>query len=245
MKKPVILMTSREVVLPAYDMNMLSNTDEYSLFIKKAGGIPLTYTAFDEKDAEEAAEIADGLLITGGADIDPSLYNEENNGSFPGSPDTDRSDLLLYHAFVKAHKPVLGICRGIQLIAAAEGAALIQDIESEGKYCSHNQRTMDPKPGKHDFAHDCIFEEGTRLFQIFGRQYPVNTYHHQALKTVPDRFKEAARSTDGIIEAIECGNIVAVQWHPERLAHDEKHLAIAKLFIEDAQRTRPERSSTI
>lgn len=245
MKKPLIFMSAKETYLSQYRINMLGNTDEYSKFIKLAGGMPLTYLAFDENDARQAAEQADGLLLTGGADIDPALYGEENKGSEPGADFTDRSDILLYHAFKKAGKPILAICRGIQVIAVAEGCSLIQDIPSEGIYENHNMRAVpEPLPSNAKF-HDCIFTPGTRLHEIFGGRYPVNSYHHQALREVPAGYKESARSADGLIEAMECENVIAVQWHPERLIDDPKHLKIAQMFIDDIQRTSPERSSTM
>lgn len=231
MKKPVIIMSARDMHNSSYGLTMLGNNDEYYQFIRKAGGIPLTFMAFDETDALEAASLADGLLLTGGADIDPALYGEENHGSSPGDEQIDRSDLLLYQAFIKAQKPVLGICRGIQLIAAAEHAALIQDIASYGNYLNHSQWSFVPRIAHNAKSHECTFVKGSRLYEIFGEQYPVNSFHHQALKTVPAGYKETARSTDGLIEAIESELVTAVQWHPERLIDDPKHLAIGEMFI--------------
>lgn len=231
MKKPVIIMSARDMHNSSFGLTMLGNNDGYYQFIRQSGGLPLTFMATDEAEAEEAAALADGLLITGGADIDPALYGEENHGSSPGEARIDRSDLLLYQAFIKAHKPVLGICRGIQLIAAAEHATLIQDIPSYGNYLNHSQWTFEPRPAYNFKSHDCMFVKGSRLYEIFGEQYPVNSFHHQALKTVPAGYKETARSTDGLIEAIESELVTAVQWHPERLIDDPKHLAIGEMFI--------------
>lgn len=224
-------MSARDMHNSSFGLTMLGNNDEYYQFIRKAGGTPVTFMAFDETDALEAASLADGLLLTGGADIDPALYGEENNGSSPGEEHIDRSDLLLYQSFIKAHKPVLGICRGIQLIAAAEHAALIQDIPSYGNYLNHSQWSFVPRIAHNAKSHECTFAKGSRLYEIFGEQYPVNSFHHQALKTVPAGYKETARSTDGLIEAIESELVTAVQWHPERLIDDPKHLAIGEMFI--------------
>lgn len=245
MRKPLILMTARDTYLSEYNITMMGNTDEYSRYIRLCGGVPVTYYALNEEEALDALQYADGLLVTGGGDLDPALYGEENHGSIEGPEEVDRSDLLLYRAFKKAGKPILGICRGIQVIAAAEGVPLIQDIPSEQIYENHNMRNVPvPLPPNAKF-HDCTFAQGTRLHEIFGDVYPVNSYHHQAVKAVPAGFKESARSADGLIEAFEYGNIIAVQWHPERLFDDPKHLKIGQLFIEDIQRTSPDRSSTI
>jgi putative glutamine amidotransferase len=234
MKKPVIALSARESYIAAYDINMLANIDSYYDYIHLAGGIPATVYAHDEDEADAIAKAFDGLVLTGGADVDPSLYQEENTASYPGSPLIDASDIFLYHAFRKAGKPVLAVCRGIQVVAAAEGVHLIQDIPSEGYQLNHNQRNANPPLSKHDFCHSCIFSKGTRLYEIFGDEYPINSFHHQACRDIPEGFKEAGRSPDGIIEAFENGNVIGVQWHPERLTHDAKHLAIAKMFIKDA-----------
>jgi putative glutamine amidotransferase len=233
MTKPMICMSAREFYFAAYHITTLSNIDSYSDYIRQAGGLPCTFFAHDEKEAQAAAEAFDGLLLSGGADLDPSLYGEENNGSFPGPERIDNSDLYLYKAFKKAGKPILAICRGIQVIAAAEGVKLIQDIPSQGIYGGHNQREADPPVPNYAFFHECDFVSGTRLHEIFGDRYPVNSFHHQAAASCPQTMKEAARGTDGILEAFESGNILAVQWHPERLAHDPKHMKIAETFIMD------------
>lgn len=231
MHKPLILMSARETLLSAYNVITLGNNDEYSIYIKKAGGIPVTFMAYSQKEADEAAQYANGLVITGGADVDPALYGEINTASHPGDPLIDSSDLYLYEAFKKANKPVLGICRGIQLIASAEGAKLIQDLPPLHTGVNHNMWTS-PEPFERDAkAHECTFVKGTKLHEIFGDSYGVNSYHHQALLEVPEGYKESARSTDGIIEAIENEYVTAVQWHPERLVSDPKHLALAAEFI--------------
>ena len=233
MHRPLIAMSAREIYHAPYKITVLSNIDSYTDYISLAGGLPATVLAHDKEEAEAAAAAFDGLLLTGGEDLDPAYYHQENTCSYLSSPRIDESDLLLYHAFKKAGKPILGICRGIQVIAVAEGVSLIQDIPSEGIYAPHNQREAHPPVPNTDFFHECLFHERTRLHELFGDRYPVNSFHHQAAAAVPAGMKEAARSTDGILEAFECGNILAVQWHPERLSHDCKHLALARLFISD------------
>ena len=222
-------MSSRGFHIPAYKIDTLGNINSYAHYIEKAGGLGFTFTAFNEEDAAYAAERFDGLLITGGGDLDPSLYGEENMGS--GTPDSvsDVSDFLLYRAFKAAGKPILGICRGIQAIAVAEGIGLIQDIPGG----THNQRNAYPPLPINAFYHECSFEGNGKIHGIFGDRYQVNSFHHQALKGVPEGFIKAAMSDDGIIEAIECGNILAVQWHPERLHEDELHMKLGRVFIEE------------
>ena len=185
-----------------------------------------------EEEAEQIAGLFDGLVVTGGGDCDPALYGEENTHSEIVEHDIDMSDILLYKAFVKAGKPVLGICRGIQLINIAEGGSLIQDIPSEPEgYMEHNQRNLPDHPVG-TTAHSCTFVQGSILHEIFSDSHEVNTYHHQAIRRLAEGFRASAYSTDGLIEGIEKENVTAVQWHPERLIHDEKHLRLMQWFIE-------------
>lgn len=226
--RPYILLTPRNQSKEP-DSPILSDNESYFDFIGLAGGNPFLCGFINEAQADAYAAEFDGLLITGGRDVDPSLYHAEANGSNTPSPAHDHNDLLLYHAFCKAHKPILGICRGIQLIGAAEGASLIQDLRSAGKL-QHEQKKMGLD--LHAYAHTDNFYKGTSLYEIFGPSARVNSYHHQALKEVPAGFTLAAVSQeDDVIEAIEKENVLAVQWHPERLMEDSKHFAIAQRFV--------------
>ena len=228
--KPYILLTPRNQSTNS-DNRIMSDNESYFDFIAKAGGIPVLCGLINEEDADEYAARFDGLLITGGEDVSPSLYHQEPHGAGTPSPDYDRNDLLLYHAFCRADKPVLGICRGIQLIGAAEGVSLIQDLPS-ANYAQHEQKKMVPPLGTYDYAHEVLFEEGTSLYDIFGPQARVNSFHHQAVTQVPEGFKLAAVSKeDHVIEAFENENVLAVQWHPERLINDPKHFEIAYRFV--------------
>ncbi len=226
--KPKILMT------PRYDYTdpdhlVIFNYPEYYTMIELAGGLPVLGKIFTEAEAKMAAETYDGLLITGGADINPALYLDHDVP--PDNEHFDANDLLLYHAFRKRQKPILGICRGMQVIGVAEGVSLIQDIPTLTN-TEHNQKNL--SLGRNDTAHTVTFEQGTRLSSVFGAETLVNSFHHQALASVPASFTLAAYSKeDGVIEAIEKENVLAVQWHPERLTADAKQLAIAQLFLSD------------
>ncbi|MGM9941569.1 MAG: gamma-glutamyl-gamma-aminobutyrate hydrolase family protein [Bulleidia sp.] len=229
MKQPMIALTARNQSEKP-DNPIWSDNRSYSDYVRAGGGLPMIVTAETEQEAQKIAEVFDGLLITGGEDCDPKYYNEPNTHSEVIQPDIDESDFMLYRAFVKAGKPVLGICRGIQVIGVCEGASLIQDIPTEFG-TQHGQNHCQPPIPNDQFCHEDSFMEDSGLYDIFGKQYGVNSFHHQALRSVPEGFTLTARSEEGIIEGIEKDHVIGVQWHPERLLHDPKHVEIIRRWI--------------
>ena len=236
MNRPFIVMTARNQS-EKKDNPSFSNNQSYSDYVRIGGGIPSTVTAFSQEEADQIAEMADGLLITGGEDCIPASYHEENNGSFPIEEKIENSDFLLYRAFRRKNRPVLGICRGIQVIGVCEGVSLIQDIPTVF-HTEHTQSHCNPPLEKEAYCHRVFFEEGTLLHDIFGDSHMVNSFHHQALASVPEGFSLAAESEEGIIEAIEKVHVLAVQWHPERLTHDPRHVAIIQKWIQECLSSR-------
>lgn len=154
---------------------------------------------------KEIVSICDGLIITGGADINPKFYNEQPIDKV--NIDNDKNDILdfeLIKAFNNAKKPILGICKGLQSINVYFGGTLYQDIKDHklAKTDGHNVKII-----KDSSIYDCYKKENLL----------VNSFHHQAIKELAEGFKVTAISEDGIIEGIEKENIIAVQWHPERM----------------------------
>lgn len=227
MKTVMIAMTARDKT--ENDNRVFLNNDSYYDYIQNAGGFPAVVKAYTEEEAEYAAEVFDGLLITGGGDIDPKKYGSDYVCETTPE-DIEASDFMLYRAFRKANKPVLGICRGIQVITVAEGARLIEDIPTYNGN-EHNQRNFDPPAERSQAVHDCTFMNDTVIHKIFSDRHGVNSFHHQAAREVPEGFTLAAMSDDGIIEAFEKENVLAVQWHPERMIHDECHQELARTFV--------------
>lgn len=153
----------------------------------------------------------DGLILAGGEDISPELYGDVNNGLSVGMDlEREKSDKIMADAFIKAGKPVLGICRGMQMLNVLFGGTLIQDL---GELCT----THTPENGA-DKTHEVYVEQGSVLFQLYGERTTVNSAHHQAIKDAADAFSVTARADDGTIEAIEhkALKVFGVQWHPER-----------------------------
>ncbi len=230
MKDILICMSCRSTELRA--TRVYYDNESYYEYVRKGGGIPVVARAFDEESAGVLAARCDGLVITGGEDCDPALYGEANTFSSVIDADIEQSDILLYRAFVKAGKPVLAICRGIQVVNVADGGSLIQDILAECGTChQHYQNRMEPPVPVGQTAHMCSFVKGTEMHEIFGDAHPVNTYHHQAIRVPAEGFVISGYSDDGLIEAMEKENVTAVQWHPERLSHDPKHMELMRSFI--------------
>jgi putative glutamine amidotransferase len=159
----------------------------------------------------------DGLILQGGADIDPRVYGEEP-GSLLGPIDSvrDRFELELLRGFAAANKPVFGVCRGMQLINVAFGGTLYQDLSAAGVSVQpHNSAEL-----YDEHAHDLRFIDGGWLQQLYAgaRQARVNSIHHQGVKRLGTQLSVEALSADGVIESVRHDQhefIVGVQWHPE------------------------------
>ena len=164
--------------------------------------------------AEALSEQMDALLLTGGGDVGPALWSRpapEDLLSFV-DPGRDRYEAALFRAFLAAGKPIFGVCRGMQLINVLLGGDLWADLPAERGTRSHGDGQF----------HDALFAPDTWLFDLFGSRGNVNSYHHQACRTLGEGLRECAVSADGICEAFCHGSlpIWGVQWHPERMIPD-------------------------
>lgn len=167
----------------------------------------------DTKEIDRIAKECDGLCVPGGVDINPKLYNEEVNGTETFYDFLDELDYAYIDAFYKANKPILGICRGHQIINVFFGGTLYQDINNH-KNCWH----------------EVSVEADGYINKIYNTStLKVNSWHHQAVKDIAPGFKVVARSLDGYVEAMEYKNIYTVQWHPEMYDGD----TFIKYFIEN------------
>lgn len=182
----------------------------YADNIRRVGGIPLL--AVNNDCAEEYADLADGLLLSGGKDVDPALYGEKLKYDFViTDPLRDDLEWKLIKAFVDRKKPIFGICRGVQVLNAYFGGTLYQDIPDE-------------LGGGHarGVCHPVTLKKDSILGRLFGESLEINSYHHQALKDLgKDLTATAWSDANGhtIVEAVEHVSlpIWAVQWHPERM----------------------------
>lgn len=156
----------------------------------------------------------DGLLLCGGSDIDPLRYGENVNGSRNIDVDRDNSEFALLDAYVKAGKPVMGICRGCQLINVYFGGTLVQHLDTADDHYALSGG---------DLVHSVKAADESILKSLYGSDFSVNSRHHQAIKQIGNGLVATAFSTaDNVIEAIEHTSlpIIAVQWHPERTCFD-------------------------
>jgi gamma-glutamyl-gamma-aminobutyrate hydrolase PuuD len=195
----------------------------YLQAIQSAGGTPVLIRPHDV--TEELVDTLHGILIPGGADVDPALYGQLNSASEGIDPSTDELDLRLIALALAHHLPLLGICRGIQVINVALGGTLVQDLPSQ-RDASINHNVKRPLVG-----HRVTIDPSSRLASLLGNNPEVNSYHHQGLDRLALGLRAIAWSTDGLIEAVEGKNLLAVQWHPERMTQLKEVQALLIDFI--------------
>lgn len=190
----------------------------YFKSVIKAGGIPMVIPPSEETDTiASMLDSLDGILLSGGADINPLFMKEDPINELHNiNPYRDRQELLIVKMAADRQIPILGICRGVQIMNVALGGTLYQDIysQAEGKLIKHSQ-DLDRAYA----SHLVYIDEDSMLSKIMDTTtLPVNSFHHQAVKDAAPGFKICARSSDGIVEAIESTeykSMIGVQWHPE------------------------------
>lgn len=163
-------------------------------------------TAIIVRDRDSIPEHFTHAIITGGQDINPFLYGERNLYSDDPNVENDARDWFLIHQAMRDRRPLLGICRGCQMIAAAAGGSLWQDI--------HIQTASKIQHGYHNH----LVTVAEPLAGHIGQRAIVNSLHHQAIRVIPWGYKEVATAHDGITEAIWRPGVLGVQWHPEHLS---------------------------
>ncbi len=207
----------------------------------RAGGVPVVLPiTHDPEIMSRMLDGVDGIIMTGGEDIDPLKWFGEEPVPGMGQivPDRDVFDIALIRMAIERNMPLLGICRGHQLLNVAFGGTLYQDIPSQvkGPLVKHSQRAP-----RNYGTHTIDIEKGSLLNRQIGlEKVAVNSYHHQAVKDIAPGFKVTARSVDGIIEAIEkkgSDRVSGVQFHPEGFtaSNIDTFLGIFKHLIEEAK----------
>jgi putative glutamine amidotransferase len=208
---------------PAGVDNVLSGIGEqYLLAVEAGGGIPLLiHLTRDPAVLQAHYQRCDGLLFTGGGDIDPAIFGQVPHPKLGTvEPLRDKVELALARQAIDDRKPVLGICRGIQLLNVALGGTLYQDIASDLPAASDHYASSKTS-GRTYLAHSLILDQGSWLAARLGTDaLPVNTFHHQALRDIAPGLRVIGRAPDGVVEAVEGtgpGFVIGVQCHPEGL----------------------------
>lgn len=156
----------------------------------------------------------DALILPGGGDIDPVLFHQENQGSHAMEPELDRLQLFLLRSFLRKNLPVLGICKGMQLINVCLGGSIIQDLPTAGQHAYIGK----------DQVHPTYTEKGSLLHTLYGENFPVNSAHHQGIAEPGEGLIVIQRAFDGVAESIVHSHlpVLGVQWHPERMCFARK-----------------------
>jgi putative glutamine amidotransferase len=204
----------------------------YTEAISAAGGIPLLIPmGLSERDLVVLLERLDGIVLPGGGDVDPTAYGGHTNGSVSEVDlERDRTELFLARTAVTNRKPILAICRGLQVLNVALAGTLWEDITSKIAGAMDHD-LPDHLPLNH-LSHTVTIEAESRLDRLMGKHKGwVNSFHHQAIRDVAFDLHVTASAADGVIEAAEIREhpfAIGVQWHPENLIHDDE--AMLSLF---------------
>jgi len=209
MNRPLIAITARMTSL-RYDVNQ-----DYVDALKNAGARCVLLLPQSKEELSALLSFVDGICLPGGYDVDPSYYHQPNLQSEPVEAQIDQLDLDVIEIAQEMRIPIFGICRGLQIINVAMGGSLIQDIPQN--IIDHNISFRNKTKNR---GHLVSIVKESKLFSLFGDETEVNSYHHQAIDQLGDGLTVCAVSSDGIIEAVEGVNILAVQWHPERMTQE-------------------------
>lgn len=228
-------------IIPSYDFSkeLYTVPSSYAIALSRLNAfpviIPYSVPFFLLSDK------IDGILLTGGGDPDPALWNQyPKNCVKEISPMRDSFEVSVIKEAYKKDIPLLGICRGCQMIAVSLGGSLYQDIYAE---TSSELKHMQNAPAYYP-THGIIINSGSLLYSITQKYYnKVNSFHHQSINLLPPGFICSASASDGVIEAIECPSkrfFMGVQWHPELMTDDNTQLSLFSAFVKSAKKTKEE-----
>ena len=209
--------------------------ETYYKSVWKAGGVPIVIPPLSDTDSIiNTLEHLDGLVLSGGADLNPLYAGEEPQSRLSViNSERDLPELLITQLAYNRQIPILGICRGIQTLALALGGKVMQDI-SDATQLKHSQDADRSEP-----THTVCVEKGSTLFNIYKETtLYVNSFHHQAVSEPGDKFRVTAKAPDGIIEGMESTehkSIIGVQWHPECM---DEGLPIFQWLVQEAAQYR-------
>jgi putative glutamine amidotransferase len=226
--------------VPLIGVTPCSTLADYVESVRRAGGEPLVLS--NDDDPASVVDRIDGVLLTGGLDVDPALYGAAKHPTTEVASERDAFEVPLSREAVRRDVPLLAICRGVQVLNVAVGGTLVQDIPSAGD-TDVNHAIDEPK---NDRTHTIEVGPGTKLAAALAGTAPlaacsVNSRHHQAVGTIAPGFVVAAVSPDGIVEAIErpaSTFCLGVQWHPENFWRTGEFAGLFRDFVAAASKRR-------
>lgn len=246
MNKPLIGISLGSSILPSglFGGNITEENNSWYLttvnfaqMVLKAGGNPILLPAIDELEtSKELWDKLDGVILSGGPDVNPVTYNERNGGKLtPFDNQRDHYELALSKYAVEKNIPVLAICRGLHILNISLGGNIHQDLQDKG-YEPHLLHNSKRKEG----SHFVDLNEGNLLYDILKKdRIWVNSYHHQGVNELGSGLKAVAFSEDDLVEAVympEKKFVIGVQWHPEYMYDDINTEKLAGSFIEAGRR---------
>lgn len=230
--------------MPTIAVSSCRKLPDYIESIRRAGGDPRVVECTGTGGDDPATVLADvdGLLLTGGGDIDPRLYHEATHELFDAAePGRDAFEIALVNSALERDLPILAVCRGLQVLNVAKGGTLVQDIPSQVPGAvDHSISTP-----SYAIAHEVWIAKGSRLWTLMqeklaeGDACQVNSRHHQAVAQAAPGFDVTATAPDGVVEAIEHPGArfcVGVQWHPENFWRTGEFRPLFEGFIEACQK---------
>jgi putative glutamine amidotransferase len=231
-RRPVIGITTylERTRYTAWDLDAAVLPRTYFDVVADAGGNPVLLPPLGQWQAESVSFL-DGLVIAGGADVDPDRYSQQTHPRTAGlRPDRDAAEFALVRAALAAGLPMIGVCRGMQVLNVVLGGTLNQHVPDATGTDAH-------LPAVGEFARNEVeLDAGSKLAEILGSQELVSCSHHQAIDQLGAGLKVVGRAHDGTIEAVELSTadfVLGVQWHPEQ----DADIRLFKAFVENIKRS--------
>lgn len=229
--RPIIGITSRH----DREKNWMNLPDAYVKAVQRNGGTPIILPPHEEIDIDQHISLIDGLIISGGPDVDPMLYEEQpkpKQGSI--SPLRDEYEIKLVKQALDVDKTIFAICRGAQVLNVALGGTLIQDTDSQVKDPVKHRQEAPASYG----THTVWLRENSKIRKIFCKEKIItNSFHHQAVKEPGEDVVPTGWASDDVVEAFEVEGksyVLAVQWHPEHM--DNEMNKLFKAMIEEVSK---------
>lgn len=230
-KKPIIGITGAYVKHNEYMEGVYVHHD-YHKSVAANGGTPIILPFINSGIALEMLPLCDGIILSGGEDVDPKLYGQDPHLNLgPTIPERDLAELTIVKYAIDNNIPLLAICRGVQILNVALGGTLIQDIPSQVKEPVQHAQKIDRSRD----THWVTISTDSKLYQIVcSDRIRVNSLHHQAIDRIANDLRIVAKASDGLVEAVEYSHpttfTIGVQWHPESMATTNE--AMNNLFAE-------------